>query len=270
MMVSMSKQAAVLRRPVRRALPATIILRCLRRVSVFTNSRPCIGKQVCSALISFHMQQRSMVDAALCLHFACRRGSYSRDNCAKPTTHAEQAWKHWQKVTEFATGNPCLQSCPFGRRCGLNISPALMITAHEHSYGKKTARSVASHGMQPEFSVEFTKMETMRRWRVLAASAMSWTLGDQPKLVERLTVCDHGPVCSAFWRTAYGIPEGTAHTLLAAARARTLTLDLDDGFATVRERYQTSSCRGMLLECTTQSLTLNASIVLCVHERPPN
>lgn len=100
---------------------------------------------------------------------------------------------------------------------------------------------------EPEFYVELSKKETMRRWRVLAASSITWTPDDPPKMVERLTVCDVGPVCAAFWRAAYGIPEGTANSLLAAARARTLRLDLDEEFSMVSELAALFRCKcGMI------------------------
>lgn len=166
----------------------------------------------------------------------CRRGSYCRKTCAKPTSHAEQAWKHLQKVQEFAIGRPCTASCMYNRMCAANVPLNLLILAHQHSYGKHTTMDVGLNGMAPQYHVELCKKETMRRWRYLAASAMSWAvLDDRSTMVERLTVCDIGPVCSAFWRAAYGIPEGTANTLLAAARAGTLKLDLDDDFCTVNK-----------------------------------
>lgn len=92
---------------------------------------------------------------------------------------------------------------------------------------------VGSNSTAPQYHVEYSKKETMRRWRSLAASAISWTVDDPPRVVERLTVCDIGPVCATFWRVAYGIPEGTANSLLAAARAGMLRLDLDDEFCEV-------------------------------------
>lgn len=68
----------------------------------------------------------------------------------------------------------------------------------------------------------------MRRWRELAAASISISNDGKRQLVERLTVCKLGPVCQDYWSAAYGIPSGTANTLLADARSGRLDVDLQE------------------------------------------
>jgi hypothetical protein len=61
--------------------------------------------------------------------------------------------------------------------------------------------------------------ETSRRWRKLAAAAITTSTDDGVTQKELLTVDGMGPVCKDFWAAAYGIPDFTAGKLLAEARS---------------------------------------------------
>lgn len=141
-------------------------------------------------------------------------------------SHAEQAWNHKQLVDSYSIGRPCSQACRYGRACGLNIPPAALVSAHEYSYGRATAK--LEQNDHTTFSVECKKSETMRRWRQLAWASMSISNDGQQLRVERLTVCKVGPVCQDYWAAAYGIPKGTANALLAEARAGRLDVDVEE------------------------------------------
>lgn len=168
-----------------------------------------------------------VVCVAALLHTPRSRGSHSRESSAKPTTHAEQAWIHQQKVENYLIGRPCTTACRYNRTCGLNVPPSILINAHEHSYGRGTRKEVCPDGTT-KFHVALSKKQTMLNWRKLAMTAISWTVDDPPKRVEHFTVCGRGPVCADFWRAAYGIPLGTANGMLAAARSGSLRVDVDD------------------------------------------
>jgi len=146
------------------------------------------------------------------------RGSYDRSHSQRVLSHAEQAWNHFSRVSNFSIGRPCGQTCLNERQCGAHIMPAVLMHAHEYSYGKGTSRVEQGDGNY-KYYVEFTRSQTSCRWRSLAAAAMSYSIGESWRRTERLTVCDVGPVCQAYWEAAYGIPHGTAKKLLAAARA---------------------------------------------------
>lgn len=157
-----------------------------------------------------------------------RRGSYDRSQSTKPISHAEQAWKHKQLVDTFSIGRPCSESCRYDRKCGLNVTPAALVSAHEYSYGRTTTREEHPDRTACTFTVERNKSQTMQRWRNLAWAAMSTSNEGEKKKVERLTVCKIGPVCQDFWAAAYGIPKGTANAMLAEARSGRLDADIDE------------------------------------------
>lgn len=142
-------------------------------------------------------------------------------------THAEQAWSHLEKVESFTIGRPCTSTCRYGRKCGLNVTPALLMSAHEYSYGRKTQR-MQNEDESYTYEVELPKKTTMQRWRGLAQSSISFTNDGNRAQVEHLTVCQLGPVCHEYWAAAYGIPRGTANTLLAEARAGRTVVDAAD------------------------------------------
>lgn len=143
-------------------------------------------------------------------------------------SHAEQAWNHLQLVDTFSIGRPCKESCRYGRACGLNISPATLLGAHEYSYGRATSRVQPNEHTCCTFIVELKKSETMQRWRKLAWAAVSRTNDGHNQRIERLTVCKVGPVCQDYWAAAYGIPQGTANLLLAEARSGRLDVDVEE------------------------------------------
>lgn len=138
-----------------------------------------------------------------------------------------QAWAHLQKVEGFTIGRPCTSSCKYNSRCGIHIAPALLIGAHQYSYGRSTAREEEGHGGFT-YKVEYPKAVTMKKWRELAAAAMSVTNDGNKRRVENLTVCKLGPVCQDYWAAAYGIPKGTANIILAEARSGRLALDRNE------------------------------------------
>lgn len=131
-------------------------------------------------------------------------------------------------MESYAIGRPCTASCKYGRQCGANITPALLKSAHERSYGRSTTRIVVNEEENSfVFNVECKKSETMQRWRRLAAESMSRSNDGERRLIERLTVCNVGPVCQDYWSSAYGIPQGTANLILAEARAGRIDVDLE-------------------------------------------
>lgn len=152
----------------------------------------------------------------------CRRGQHCRASCHKPVCHAEQAWLHLQRVETFSIGRPCTSACKFDRLCGVNITPAVLLAAHEYSYGQRTRCEEST------YIVEHKKSETMKRWRRLAAAAITVTNDDQKVRKECLTVCQIGPVCPDYWMAAYGIPRGTANMILAEARSGRFDANLEE------------------------------------------
>lgn len=130
-------------------------------------------------------------------------------------------------MESYSLGRPCTPSCKYNQKCGLNIPPAFLLSAHEYSYGRCT-RKFENRG-QFTYTVEHKKSETMRRWRELAAAAMSLSADGQRQSVENLTVSKMGPVCADFWAAAYGVPKGTANMLLAEARSGRLDVDVQEG-----------------------------------------
>lgn len=156
---------------------------------------------------------------------AHRRGKHNRINCKKPVSHAEQAWNHLQKVESFSIGRPCTESCAFKRQCGIFVSPAILLGAHEFSYGRNTCRERRGADNTFTYKVEHSKTITMARWRQLAASSVSIMNDGSKRRVENLTVCQHGPVCQEYWAAAYGIPRGTANILMAEARSGRLSME---------------------------------------------
>lgn len=153
-----------------------------------------------------------------------RRGKHDRAHCKKPVSHGEQAWEHLQRVEAFSIGRPCTNSCKYDRKCGINMTPATLLGAHEYSYGRKTCREQGVDGTFA-FKVEHTKRFTMRRWRDLAAAAISITNDGNQRRIENLTVCKRGPVCQDYWAAAYGIPIGTANMIMAEARSGRVVVD---------------------------------------------
>lgn len=104
------------------------------------------------------------------------------------------------------------------------MTPAVLLGAHEYSYGRNTCRNEDTLHGSVTYSVQHTKTVTMKRWRELASAAISFTNDGSHVRVENLTVCKHGPVCQDYWAAAYGIPNGTANAIMAEARAGRLAI----------------------------------------------
>lgn len=156
-----------------------------------------------------------------------RRGKYNREDRRKPISHGEQAWNHLQKVEAFSIGRPCTDSCRYGRKCGIFVTPAVLMAAHQYSYGRKTTCESLAEGTN-KYKAEHVKSVTMKRWRDLAASAITLSNDGSRKRVETLTVCKYGPVCQDYWAAAYGIPRGTANLIMAEARSGRVSMDATD------------------------------------------
>lgn len=180
---------------------------------------------------------------------ARRRGKHDRAVCQKPVSHAEQAWNHLQKVEGFSIGRPCTHSCKYGRNCGANITPALLLSAHEHSYG---CCKRVEEGNLCTFHVERRKSETMSRWRQLASAAITVSNDGEKRVFEKLTVCKHGPVCQDYWAAAYGIPKGTANALLANARSGRLDAEVEYACGIRAAMSATKEVEDVAMEMTVQ------------------
>lgn len=198
------------------------------RTSSPASRRSTIGAWLTSTCCTLLLTFRVGKDVLTCTHDDRRRGKYDRSKSKKPVAHAEQAWRHKQVVESFSIGRPCTSACKFERKCGSNIAPAVLLTAHEFSYGRNTRLLEMKDGSTCTYSVEFVKSESMRRWRELAAAAITMSNEKERRQTERLTVCKIGPVCQEYWAAAYGIPRGTANMLLAEARSGRLDADLDE------------------------------------------
>lgn len=101
----------------------------------------------------------------------------------------------------------------------MNITPAVLINAHHYSYGEDTGREETGENTFTYMRVANKKSVTMRKWRELAAAAITVTNDAQRARDERLTVCKIGPVCQDYWSAAYGIPRGTSNAILAEVRS---------------------------------------------------
>lgn len=131
-------------------------------------------------------------------------------------------------MEDFTIGRPCGLACKFARQCGANITPATLLAAHQYSYGRCTRKEDSVDQSTSTFRVEYKKAETLRRWRRLAAAAITITNNGTREKVESLTVCKYGPVCQDYWAAAYGIPKGTANKILAEARSGQVDVDLEE------------------------------------------
>lgn len=101
------------------------------------------------------------------------------------------------------------------------------MTAHEYSYGRNTRRVQRPDGTFT-YEVEYAKKTTMQRWREMAQASVTFKSDGSSVRVENLTVCQFGPICQQYWAAAYGIPQGTANTILAHARAGQIVLEADE------------------------------------------
>ena len=146
----------------------------------------------------------------------CRDGRGHHTVRGKKNEHAKQAFLHWQCVVDEGLGRPCINSCPFGRRCPMNFTPAQLLRAHETSYGTSTSRKLLPDGNYM-YDCEFRKGATSATWKRLAAAAFVQDPANPGVCRQMFTIEGCGPVCRVFWRSAYGIPEGTSNKLLAAA-----------------------------------------------------
>eukprot|EP00965_Chrysotila_dentata_P053789 1784083-Pleurochrysis_carterae.AAC.1 len=92
-----------------------------------------------------------------------KRGGYDRKapGVGQRLTQQQYAWQHFVQAEENTLGNPCLDSCPFGRKCGRNISQAVLIRAHQRVYGTLTTRSEDGK----KYSCAMSEAETHLAWR---------------------------------------------------------------------------------------------------------
>jgi hypothetical protein len=150
------------------------------------------------------------------------RGGYSRDGKGKETGsgYARDAWEHFKQADDFTMGRPCLASCPYGRKCGLQITPAHLMRAHVQMYGTNTTMQEPSEpGGAPTYGCAFS-FDKVKEQRVnLVLNSISYSATDTSQTVERFMVASVGPVCAEYCRCAHGVPIGTWNKLLASARA---------------------------------------------------
>eukprot|EP00965_Chrysotila_dentata_P222232 6192832-Pleurochrysis_carterae.AAC.2 len=152
------------------------------------------------------------------------RGGHSRENTLKRLTHEQYAYEHWLMASENLIGRPCLDNCPYGRKCNLNFTPRQLIRAHEYAFGSGTKLVVEEDGTRT-YSCEKPSKECMQQYKKLAMEAVTYETDEKQTRVVRLTVDRTGPVCQTFWAKAYGISQCTSNRLLADARAGRLHAD---------------------------------------------
>ena len=172
--------------------------------------------------------------------------------------YAHDAFEHYQRVSEYGLGRPCLHSCPFDRRCGQNFTPVHLMRAHVQMHGTNTTKTEGDNG-QALYACALTFSEVKQRRKELVMGAISFSATDTSQRVERFMVADVGPVCAEFCRVAHGVPIGTWNKLLADARAGRLQAgaewdaageeledaDLqDEGSSTAKEETSTSLSGG--------------------------
>ena len=132
--------------------------------------------------------------------------------------YAQVAYEHLQQAEAFNLGRPCLHSCPFDRKCGMNFTPAHLMRAHEKMYGTNTTK-INRDGQPPLYKCALTFSEVKERRTQLVLSSISCDAADTSRRVERFMVSGIGPVCAEYCRSAHGIPFGAWISLLADARA---------------------------------------------------
>lgn len=191
------------------------------------------------------------------------KGRHSRDGAAKRKSHVRYAYAHHELVENYSIGRPCKASCPFGRQCGKNITPALLLRCHERSYGSNTTREqVDTEQMMAdepiyEYHCAFTQTQTKAAWDSLAHGFLWRPANDTSKVEERFMVEDVGPVCADYVAAAYGITGGgrspwTWNTLLSDLRsgrlAARMTQDAVVGDTTNAYDRSTSQSQAETLE----------------------
>eukprot|EP00965_Chrysotila_dentata_P164055 5416615-Pleurochrysis_carterae.AAC.3 len=65
------------------------------------------------------------------------RGKHNHNAAEKRRSDEQYAYEHWEKVSDFTFGRPCLSSCPYGRNCGMMLTPMNLLNAHERVFGTK-------------------------------------------------------------------------------------------------------------------------------------
>eukprot|EP00965_Chrysotila_dentata_P185704 6130778-Pleurochrysis_carterae.AAC.1 len=149
-------------------------------------------------------------------------------------------------------GNPCLRSCPFGRKCGLNITPSTLLRAHQRVYGTKTVMVGPN-----KWECAFSEAQTHAAWRQILLSCVTINNNPaaaacEPGVCERFLVEGQGPVCSTYCRRAYGFHDYTWNVMIGKARAGTLRAEEDAAAAGLNlsvSRKQTGTDSQSKFEC---------------------
>lgn len=157
-----------------------------------------------------------------------RRGEEGQAPRGRRKSHAEYAYTHLKKVESFSIGRPCTTACPFGQKCGMEITPRTLLACHQHSFGTNTAcvEEESDEGViAPKYTCEYRQSKTMEIWRTLVNSFITWDVthgpeGERRTRVERFTVNKLGPVCANYCAAAYGITD--IDDMLAKARSGAL------------------------------------------------
>lgn len=134
------------------------------------------------------------------------RGRYNRkgEGVKKRLPHAEYAWQHRELVTQNKMGVSCTASCAFGMKCWLNISPGVLLAAHEHVYGVNTSVAEATLPLlKVTYHCGVKQAEAQQTMRNLMLSWISHSTDEPPQPVEMYTVEGRGPVCASFACAAY-------------------------------------------------------------------
>ena len=219
----------------------------MRRPSGSANSTPAQNASGSSS-IADQLSARMAARTESSLPMQDGRGKWARDGDAgDKKSYKQMAYEHFVQVEEFTLGRPCLPSCQFDRKCGMNITPAHLVRAHTRMYGTNT--TMAERDGRPEYTCErsFQQVKTERRNLVL--SSITLDASDTSKRIERFMVAGIGPVCAEYCRAAHGIPVGAWNLLLASARKGELQaaaewdeggdLELDDAPITAAAKEET-------------------------------
>ena len=135
-----------------------------------------------------------------------RRGKYDRNamGVQKRVEHAAYAWRHRELVSNNKLGVPCTSACPFGQKCWLNITPGVLLAAHEHVYGANTSFEASTRpGKKDIYGCDLTQAQTQQQHRTLMLIWVTHTTAEPPQPIEMYSVEGRGPVCADYACAAY-------------------------------------------------------------------
>ena len=155
--------------------------------------------------------------------YTSRRGKHT--NRGSRVSHAEYAARAMVTAEGNMLGVPCVEGeCPFGRKCGLNFTPATLISAAQRVYGSHCGRQADGTPFSDPANPE---KRALRQRRVLMLSWVRRNAQDPSVIDECFVVEGQGPVCHSYAKAAYHFSDFSWNTYMASARAGTLQADAD-------------------------------------------